>query len=197
MDERVAQLIRQGQAAAQSGNNTMARNYLQAAVDLEPDNATGWLWLAGVLDSPTDAKYALERVLQLEPSNMRARQGLEQLNAMLGTTTPAPTPPLYEDARPVRGTGPLAGGTGPLSIEQELRASLRSDAPPPVTTGADLRASFAPAAPSAADSTATRRVAMPAVNPNQLYMALAITLAVTLVLSFICFGLVLTGIVGG
>lgn len=126
MDERVAQLIRQGQGAAQRGNNELAREYLQAAVDLAPNNPTAWLWLAGVLEDPAEAKYALERVLELDPNNVRAREGLTQLAATMGAQAAEQRISFEQTPQSIpRGTSALGGG-GSLSIEQELRTALQS-----------------------------------------------------------------------
>lgn len=133
-DERVATLIRQGQEAAQRGNVEQAREYLQAAVDLAPSNSTAWLWLAGVLADPAEQKYALEQVLQLDPDNVRAQQGLAHLNRQAPPAPPAqPVVQQWRDEEeerprpPARGTSTLGPMTGQLTIEQELRAALRSE----------------------------------------------------------------------
>lgn len=123
MNDYVTQLIQQGQRAAQSGDNERARSYLQAAVDIEGDNAVAWLWLAGVSE-PAEAIKALERVVELDPTNNRARQGLAQLQAQRLQAPPASPIEPEEAPPPRRGTSTL-GGSGSLSIEQELRASLR------------------------------------------------------------------------
>lgn len=123
MDERVSTLIRQGQQAMQRGNPGMAREYLRAAVDLEPDNATALLWLAGVLEEPAEQRNTLERVLVLEPDNARARQGLDELYRRYGESLAA-----VEEEEELWGDVALPTtrpGTGPLSIEEEIRAALR------------------------------------------------------------------------
>jgi tetratricopeptide (TPR) repeat protein len=125
MDDRVARLIEQGQAAAQRGNSELARNYLQAAVDLEPNNATAWLWFAGVLEDLEDQKYALEQVLTLDPDNERAEGGLRYVNELLAQQ-PQREPSISFDKEPPM----MASESDSLSIDQQLRASLREEEPP-------------------------------------------------------------------
>jgi hypothetical protein len=132
MDDRVATLIRQGQSAAQDGNLEMARNYLQAAVDLDRTNPTAWLWLAGVLDDPAEMRNALEQVLMLDPGNERAAQGLAHLDSQYPPEPTYAQTPITEEP-PIRaaGTGMLGDTTaGTMTIEQQLRSQL----PPPSST---------------------------------------------------------------
>ncbi|HEX8683650.1 MAG TPA: hypothetical protein VF707_15125 [Ardenticatenaceae bacterium] len=139
-NSRVDQLIRQGQAAAQVGNNDLAREYLQAAVDLDPTNVTALLWLSGVLSDPMKAGATLERVLELDPANARAQAGLAHLQQQLSQRAAAPAPAYVEPPAPAAFQPPATTITPttqeravrPLSIEQELRASLRPD---PVSRG--------------------------------------------------------------
>jgi twitching motility two-component system response regulator PilG len=72
-----ADLIRDGIAAARTGDKARARPFLQEAAALEPTNTNAWLWLAGVAETPRDAVRALERVLEIEPRNDRAQAGLK------------------------------------------------------------------------------------------------------------------------
>ncbi len=138
-NSRVDQLIRQGQAAAQVGNNDLAREYLQAAVDLDPTNITALLWLSGVLSDPMKAGATLERVLELDPGNARAQAGLahlqQQLSQRAATPAPAyvePAPAAFQPPTTTTTTPTQERAVRPLSIEQELRASLRPD---PVARG--------------------------------------------------------------
>jgi tetratricopeptide (TPR) repeat protein len=136
-NSRVDQLIRQGQAAAQVGNNDLAREYLQAAVDLDPTNVTALLWLSGVLPDPMKAGATLERVLELDPGNVRAQAGLAHLQQQLSQRATALATSYVEPPAPAAFQPPATTPTQeravrPLSIEQELRASLRPD---PVSRG--------------------------------------------------------------
>ncbi len=125
MDERVATLVRQGQQALQRGSPDRAKEYLAAALDLDPDNTTALLWISGVQADPHEARRSLERVLELEPDNLRAQQGLMQLQARLGEALPPNEDEWGEADDTIITVPPPRRGTGTLSIEQELRAALR------------------------------------------------------------------------
>jgi CheY-like chemotaxis protein len=65
-----------GVAAAKAKDMPTARRLLRAVVADEPRNEHGWLWLAGVCESPTEAKAHLERVLSINPASAAARKGI-------------------------------------------------------------------------------------------------------------------------
>lgn len=178
LDSRVDQLLRQGQAAAQVGNNTLAREYLQAAVDLDPNNVTVLLWLAGVqADDPVRAGATLERVLELDPSNVRAQQGLAQIQEQLSTRRePAP----LAVPQPLATTAPERG-VKPLSIEQELRASLRAD--PAARPSANARVFGA----STEGGRGARRVAIFSGGDDSVFRILIILLLLSLLLGAVVF----------
>jgi twitching motility two-component system response regulator PilG len=69
-------LLKEGIAAARAGNKTLTRRLLTGVTDLEPGNEIAWLWLAGVAESPRTAVQCLERVLEINPANERARAAL-------------------------------------------------------------------------------------------------------------------------
>lgn len=62
--------------AAKAKDVPSARRLLRAAVADEPKSEHGWLWLASVCDSPTEARAYLERVLSLNPASVAARKGI-------------------------------------------------------------------------------------------------------------------------
>lgn len=84
-NEELQNLLRTGIQAAQSGNKALARGILKQVVDQDPRNELGWIWLASVLDSAAERRTALQRVLEINPNNARAKQALDKL-------TPAATP---------------------------------------------------------------------------------------------------------
>ena len=90
-------LLRDGIAAARSGDKERARTLLQEAIAAEPNNGKAWLWLAGVAASPKNAVRALERVLKYEPNNDRAKAGLKASRLEAGVA--AAKANLREEAR--------------------------------------------------------------------------------------------------
>jgi tetratricopeptide (TPR) repeat protein len=182
MDERVARLIEQGQAAAQRGNTEQARNYLQAAVDLEPNNATAWLWFAGVLEDLEDQKYALEQVLALEPDNIRAEDGLEYVNEQLALQ-PEREPSISFDK-----------GSDTLSVDQQLRASLRSEEPPEdirEPTPQNLRAGLISEPDVVLTDDSTSEGSIFASGDDMKYQIAVATLAIFFVVGLITFPIIL------
>jgi len=74
--KRAQSLIAQGIAAAKAGDISRARLLLRQAVEIDPTYPEAWLWHAGVAENPQHAVSALERVLELDPKNKRAKAGL-------------------------------------------------------------------------------------------------------------------------
>ena len=77
----IGDLLARGKQAAMMGQRDLARELLAYVVYLEPGNPDGWLWLSGVVDSPEQVRYCLERTLRIDPLNSRALRGLEWLDA--------------------------------------------------------------------------------------------------------------------
>ncbi len=77
----ITDLLSRGKQAAMSGQRDLAREMLAYVVYLDPANADGWLWLSGVVDSPEQVRYCLERTLRIDPENARALRGMEWLGA--------------------------------------------------------------------------------------------------------------------
>jgi len=74
--KNVNDLLREGVAAAKSGQRERARDLLMHVVDQDEQNVLAWLWLSGVVDSLEDREICLENVLALDPDNAAARRGL-------------------------------------------------------------------------------------------------------------------------
>lgn len=70
-----------GVSAAQANRKDDARRWLKAACSDEPANESAWLWLASVTDIAAEAIEYLQKALQLNPANERARVGIERLRA--------------------------------------------------------------------------------------------------------------------
>jgi hypothetical protein len=66
-------------AAIRSGDKETGQRLLAEVIRNDPRNETAWLWMSSVIDSDEHRRYCLERVLQTNPHNETARQGLEAL----------------------------------------------------------------------------------------------------------------------
>ena len=89
MAANIEGMVREGINAFKSGKKDEARVLLSKAVELDPYNEDGWLWLSGVVVSVEDQRTCLENVLAINPGNSRARSGLDFLNRQ----NPPPAPP--------------------------------------------------------------------------------------------------------
>jgi twitching motility two-component system response regulator PilG len=78
------ELLRQGVAAARAGDKAQTRRLLRQATALDPGNEAAWLYLAGVAESALESIGFLERVLQLNPANEKAREGLKAARLQAG-----------------------------------------------------------------------------------------------------------------
>src|ERR687886_838766 len=74
-------ILQLGIDAAREGNREEARNLFGLLTRQEPNNLQAWLWLAGVADGPEERRAALERVLELDPTNEMAIKGLQSMGA--------------------------------------------------------------------------------------------------------------------
>jgi len=68
-----------GIAEAKAGRKRTARRYLLEVTRQEPHNELAWLWVGGVAETPQDAVSNLNRVLEINPTNEHARQGLKTM----------------------------------------------------------------------------------------------------------------------
>lgn len=70
-------MLKEGIAAAKSGNKELAYPLLIEATNRNPESELAWLWLAGVSKSPQEALKYLRKVLALNPNNKRALAGVK------------------------------------------------------------------------------------------------------------------------
>ena len=118
MSANVEAMVREGVNAAKAGNKEEARALLTKAVELDPYNEDGWLWLSGVVDSNEDQRTCLENVLSINPNNDRARQGVAYLSGK-----PLPEPPRPAEPPP---PPPPAPSRVPTSVEWDMPATESS-----------------------------------------------------------------------
>src|SRR4051812_9832452 len=85
-ENNLERLLKQGIAAAKQGNNATARSLLEAVIAQDESNELAWIWLASTVSTVRERRFCLEKVLQINPNNGRAR---EALNALVGVGTQA------------------------------------------------------------------------------------------------------------
>lgn len=102
--------LKAGIEAARQGEKAAARRLLRQVVDNEPNNEIAWMWLASVAESLQERRLCLERVVRLNPKNARAREALQQLDAIAG---PSRRPTGQARTVQQRGARPPARGFNP------------------------------------------------------------------------------------
>jgi hypothetical protein len=95
MSANIEAMVREGINAAKAGRKDEARALLTKAVEIDSYNADAWLWLSGVVEAEDDQRTCLENVLAIDPTNTRARQGLDYIvkKSSPVSETAAPPPP--------------------------------------------------------------------------------------------------------
>jgi tetratricopeptide (TPR) repeat protein len=93
--------LRQGIAAAKSGQRERARELLTRVVAQDEENVRAWLWLSGVVESLEDREICLENVLTIDPQNPHARKGLARLRDLKLASEPLvpidERPPIFSE----------------------------------------------------------------------------------------------------
>ncbi|MCB9437413.1 MAG: PD40 domain-containing protein [Anaerolineales bacterium] len=99
MDQNeIRELLRLGIEAARNNNRIIARNYFRQVLDIDSSNESAWLWMAQSADRIEDRRDYLERVLEINPDNDKARAALEKIYAAAPPETAAPQPSVFERA---------------------------------------------------------------------------------------------------
>ena len=84
-------ILQLGIEAAREGRKEEARQLFRLLTRQEPNNAQGWLWLAGVAENREERQNALEQVLIFEPTNEMALKGLHALGVQPSPEKNVPT----------------------------------------------------------------------------------------------------------
>ena len=132
----VSQLVAQGSQALKAGHPDQARQILRRAVSLDEMYEQGWLWLSAVVGD-REKITCLEKVIEINPQNHRARQGIEILQKKLGPPEPPPVLSSEPDSAPVAESEPAplepdreAPSADPAAV-QEPKATPPEPAPEP------------------------------------------------------------------
>lgn len=127
--------LRLGIEAARAGQKHVAQVHLNAVLKMEPDNIPAMLWLAFVSPSPQESLELLERVLELDPQNERAKSGVRWAKERLAAGPVSPetvaSQPAATQSAEVKTPPPPTGETQPA----ETKASpSQADTQPEVPT---------------------------------------------------------------
>ncbi len=118
-DETIRDLLHRGIQAARGGNPAMARRLLQQVTERAPENELAWIWLATVAADTEQRKRCLERVLEINPANERAKEALARLQRV-----PRSAPPTTPAERaPLPAAPPLTAPNAPSRSTQNRRMS--------------------------------------------------------------------------
>lgn len=141
------ELTQRGINALKANDRASARKLLAAALQQDPNDATAWLWLAAVMETPDQRIDCLRQVLKIDPNNQAAIKGLAALGAPVSAAPAAEEqfvdlPPASSAPPPVPAEPEAAA---PLSSLDDLRAmAAASFANEPVEAEVDPVGSLAP-----------------------------------------------------
>ncbi len=89
----MATLLQQAIDLAKSGERDAAETLIRQVLETNPNNEVAWIWLSGVSRDVLVKREALKRVLQLNPDNQLAKEGLKRFG---GDQPDEPEPPEVE-----------------------------------------------------------------------------------------------------
>jgi hypothetical protein len=146
-DPSVQDRLREGIEAARRGDKLTARRLLQQVLLQDRTNEAALMWMASVMDTVAERRAYLERALQVNPNNDRAREAL----ARLGGTPRETTVDLGRDTSTRRGSNPylIAAAAVIVLMVIIIGAVLLSSQPQPqdaveATFAAAMRATDTP-----------------------------------------------------
>jgi len=108
MEERIAALLADGQAAARAGEKVRARRKFRLALLHDADNVTALLWLAWLADDLRSSVGYIYRALARDPGNADAYAALRWVRLRLASRTPQGPPPNADSRAAPRRWGRVA-----------------------------------------------------------------------------------------
>ncbi len=124
-------ILQLGIEAARKGEKDEARRLFRLLTREQPENAQGWLWLAGVAEDREERQAALEQVLRLDPNNEMALKGLQALGVKPAAPQPPPvTPPAPQPPPVTPPAAPAIDDDDPFAQLDELSEVMATDAGP-------------------------------------------------------------------
>ena len=83
-DRNYDRVLWEGIRALKDGSKNLAWALLTQATELNPYEATPWLWLSKATDDPLEQEEYLDKALSIDPTNVAALKGLEEIRKGLG-----------------------------------------------------------------------------------------------------------------
>lgn len=90
------EILMQAIAALKGGDKPKARQLFAAAIRQNPDNELAWSWLYSLVETDEQRMHCLKQVIRINPSNLKARQSLDALEAKYSQ------PPGFDDLQPAQ-----------------------------------------------------------------------------------------------
>jgi Tfp pilus assembly protein PilF len=84
MEDQIAEYLYDAVEALLQGDKARARDMLLQVVEADEQNEEAWLWLSGAVDDIEDQEVALQNVLDINPNNAYAQQGLAWIERQRG-----------------------------------------------------------------------------------------------------------------
>ncbi len=76
------QILREAISSIKNGNKTRGRQLLIRVLENDENNETAWLWLTKCLSNNKQKSECFERVLEINPNNQHAKDGLKRLDTL-------------------------------------------------------------------------------------------------------------------
>lgn len=94
-------LFQQAIQVMKRGDREQARKLMRQSLIENPKYAPAWLWMSGLVDDIVQQRECLERTLELDPNNQRAREGIEilKMQELIASMS-------QQDKKAIKQTGP-------------------------------------------------------------------------------------------
>lgn len=124
-NSELEQKLQDGIQAARSGSRATARRLLEEVIAEDSNNELAWMWLASVVTTLSERRSCLEKALQINPNNERAREALNKLSGSKKQERETEDTAQLEQYRQIQ---QRAARSAPKSVlqETELNQSLSS-----------------------------------------------------------------------
>ncbi|MFN6963882.1 MAG: response regulator [Pyrinomonadaceae bacterium] len=83
---RFDDLLAAGVRSAQAGERVKARELLHAAAEIEPRSESVWMWLASISEYPEELLACLDRALEINPDNEKAKMWRSSTRLLMART---------------------------------------------------------------------------------------------------------------